>query len=158
MAEGGGLLNRYTLQRRIEGSNPSVSATPSASDKYPLLTHKPFVVLGFPAICRARVCAEGVRSRLVGPATRRLTATTPMAEPLSPGFSIIGTASRGLMPSGGNRAVSRSRRCLLFVLARALRHRGRAVYHGDEWLQPTQGPGPFWQQWNNDGQVKAGKP
>ena len=26
MAEGGGLLNRYTLQRRIEGSNPSVSA------------------------------------------------------------------------------------------------------------------------------------
>jgi hypothetical protein len=25
-AEGGGLLNRYTLQRRIEGSNPSVSA------------------------------------------------------------------------------------------------------------------------------------
>ena len=27
MAEGGGLLNRYTLQRRIEGSNPSVSAS-----------------------------------------------------------------------------------------------------------------------------------
>jgi hypothetical protein len=27
VAEGGGLLNRYTLQRRIEGSNPSVSAT-----------------------------------------------------------------------------------------------------------------------------------
>ena len=26
MAEGGGLLNRYTLLRRIEGSNPSVSA------------------------------------------------------------------------------------------------------------------------------------
>ncbi len=26
MAEGGGLLNRYTLQRRIEGSNPSGSA------------------------------------------------------------------------------------------------------------------------------------
>ena len=26
MAEGGGLLNRYTLSRRIEGSNPSVSA------------------------------------------------------------------------------------------------------------------------------------
>ena len=26
VAEGGGLLNRYTLQRRIEGSNPSVSA------------------------------------------------------------------------------------------------------------------------------------
>ena len=26
MAEGGGLLNRYTLQKRIEGSNPSVSA------------------------------------------------------------------------------------------------------------------------------------
>ena len=26
MAEGGGLLNRYTLHRRIEGSNPSVSA------------------------------------------------------------------------------------------------------------------------------------
>ena len=27
MAEGGGLLNRYTLQRRIEGSNPSGSAS-----------------------------------------------------------------------------------------------------------------------------------
>ena len=26
MAEGGGLLNRYTPSRRIEGSNPSVSA------------------------------------------------------------------------------------------------------------------------------------
>jgi hypothetical protein len=26
VAEGGGLLNRYTLLRRIEGSNPSVSA------------------------------------------------------------------------------------------------------------------------------------
>ena len=26
MAEGGGLLNRYTLQRRIQGSNPCVSA------------------------------------------------------------------------------------------------------------------------------------
>jgi hypothetical protein len=30
VAEGGGLLNRYTLQRRIEGSNPSVSASLSA--------------------------------------------------------------------------------------------------------------------------------
>jgi len=29
VAEGGGLLNRYTLQRRIEGSNPSGSASPS---------------------------------------------------------------------------------------------------------------------------------
>ena len=27
MAEGGGLLNRYTLSRRIEGSNPSGSAS-----------------------------------------------------------------------------------------------------------------------------------
>src|ERR1051326_947033 len=27
VAEGGGLLNRYTLSRRIEGSNPSLSAT-----------------------------------------------------------------------------------------------------------------------------------
>ena len=27
MAEGNGLLNRHTLSRRIEGSNPSVSAT-----------------------------------------------------------------------------------------------------------------------------------
>jgi hypothetical protein len=26
VAEGGGLLNRYTLQRRIKGSNPFVSA------------------------------------------------------------------------------------------------------------------------------------
>ncbi len=33
MAEGGGLLNRYTLQRRIEGSNPSVSASPINIDK-----------------------------------------------------------------------------------------------------------------------------
>ena len=32
MAEGGGLLNRYTLQRRIEGSNPSVSARFRASE------------------------------------------------------------------------------------------------------------------------------
>ena len=32
MAEGGGLLNRYTLQRRIEGSNPSVSARFQASE------------------------------------------------------------------------------------------------------------------------------
>ena len=29
MAEGNGLLNRHTLSRRIEGSNPSVSATSS---------------------------------------------------------------------------------------------------------------------------------
>jgi hypothetical protein len=34
VAEGGGLLNRYTLSRRIEGSNPSVSA------KYRRLPHK----------------------------------------------------------------------------------------------------------------------
>jgi hypothetical protein len=27
VAEGGGLLNRYTLSRRIEGSNPSLSAS-----------------------------------------------------------------------------------------------------------------------------------
>jgi hypothetical protein len=27
VAEGGGLLNRYTFKRRIEGSNPSVSAS-----------------------------------------------------------------------------------------------------------------------------------
>jgi hypothetical protein len=27
VAEGGGLLNRYTLQRRIQGSNPCVSAS-----------------------------------------------------------------------------------------------------------------------------------
>ena len=31
VAEGGGLLNRYTLQRRIEGSNPSVSASQVAT-------------------------------------------------------------------------------------------------------------------------------
>ena len=31
MTEGGGLLNRYTLQRRIEGSNPSVSAINSSA-------------------------------------------------------------------------------------------------------------------------------
>ena len=29
VAEGGGLLNRYTLSRRIEGSNPSLSANTS---------------------------------------------------------------------------------------------------------------------------------
>ena len=28
MAEGGALLRRYTVYRRIEGSNPSLSATP----------------------------------------------------------------------------------------------------------------------------------
>ena len=32
MAEGGGLLNRYTLQKRIEGSNPSVSARTPGSE------------------------------------------------------------------------------------------------------------------------------
>ena len=32
MAEGGGLLNRYTSSRRIEGSNPSVSANVPSSD------------------------------------------------------------------------------------------------------------------------------
>ena len=32
MAEGGGLLNRYTLQRRIQGSNPCVSARFSGSE------------------------------------------------------------------------------------------------------------------------------
>ena len=32
VAEGGGLLNRYTLSRRIEGSNPSVSASAGLSD------------------------------------------------------------------------------------------------------------------------------
>jgi hypothetical protein len=31
VAEGGGLLNRYTLLRRIEGSNPSVSANKHGS-------------------------------------------------------------------------------------------------------------------------------
>ena len=30
-AEGGGLLNRYTVKSRIEGSNPSVSATAKLS-------------------------------------------------------------------------------------------------------------------------------
>src|SRR5262249_29409508 len=34
VAEGGGLLNRYTLQRRIEGSNPSVSA------RFPVANHR----------------------------------------------------------------------------------------------------------------------
>ena len=29
VAEGGGLLNRYTVISRIEGSNPSVSANPA---------------------------------------------------------------------------------------------------------------------------------
>src|SRR5262249_4767101 len=32
VAEGGGLLNRYTLQRRIQGSNPCVSARFSGSE------------------------------------------------------------------------------------------------------------------------------
>jgi hypothetical protein len=36
VAEGGGLLNRYTLQRRIEGSNPSVSANLQAMSSNPL--------------------------------------------------------------------------------------------------------------------------
>ena len=33
-AEGGGLLNRYTLSRRIEGSNPSGSAIPDRRQIY----------------------------------------------------------------------------------------------------------------------------
>ena len=36
MAEGGGLLNRYTLQRRIQGSNPCVSARFSGSESLAL--------------------------------------------------------------------------------------------------------------------------
>jgi hypothetical protein len=32
VAEGGGLLNRYTPQRRIQGSNPCVSASFSGSE------------------------------------------------------------------------------------------------------------------------------
>ena len=36
MAEGGGLLNRYTLSRRIEGSNPSVSAIPPLASEMPV--------------------------------------------------------------------------------------------------------------------------
>jgi hypothetical protein len=36
VAEGGGLLNRYTLQRRIEGSNPSVSASSPNHQASPL--------------------------------------------------------------------------------------------------------------------------
>jgi hypothetical protein len=35
VAEGGGLLNRYTLSRRIEGSNPSVSASSRGSARPP---------------------------------------------------------------------------------------------------------------------------
>ena len=34
MAEGGGLLNRYTVKSRIEGSNPSVSAIDSIPDTW----------------------------------------------------------------------------------------------------------------------------
>src|SRR5271169_2718648 len=48
VAEGGGLLNRYTLQRRIEGSNPSVSASLSggaASVSKPTLIGRRRVVL-----------------------------------------------------------------------------------------------------------------
>ena len=33
MAEGGGLLNRYTVKSRIEGSNPSVSASRFAESR-----------------------------------------------------------------------------------------------------------------------------
>ena len=36
VAEGGGLLNRYTLQRRIQGSNPCVSARFSGSESLAL--------------------------------------------------------------------------------------------------------------------------
>ncbi len=32
MAEGGGLLNRYTVQSRIKGSNPFLSATLLGAD------------------------------------------------------------------------------------------------------------------------------
>jgi hypothetical protein len=36
VAEGGGLLNRYTLSRRIEGSNPSLSASRHRTPRPPL--------------------------------------------------------------------------------------------------------------------------
>jgi hypothetical protein len=39
VAEGGGLLNRYTAQSRIEGSNPSVSATSSRPLRSPPPAH-----------------------------------------------------------------------------------------------------------------------
>jgi hypothetical protein len=42
VAEGGGLLNRYTLSRRIEGSNPSLSASevPGAATGMALHLHE----------------------------------------------------------------------------------------------------------------------
>ena len=56
MAEGGGLLNRYTLLRRIEGSNPSVSArdTPGKPSKIgpkPLLSPYKYGAIVVSGLC-----------------------------------------------------------------------------------------------------------
>ena len=50
MAEGGGLLNRYTPQRRIEGSNPSVSAREARPNQNQFQNHWPrqLTIAGFP--------------------------------------------------------------------------------------------------------------
>jgi hypothetical protein len=59
VAEGGGLLNRYTLQRRIEGSNPSVSA-------------KSFVESLFSRVPQNLICALGVAAGLGRAAAKAL--------------------------------------------------------------------------------------
>src|SRR5215467_1303311 len=52
VAEGGGLLNRYTLQRRIEGSNPSVSAKIEKPGVESPLTRVPQkLICGAAAVC-----------------------------------------------------------------------------------------------------------
>ena len=48
MAEGNGLLNRHTLLRRIEGSNPSVSAINVRKFRFVLFLHAS--KLGFSAL------------------------------------------------------------------------------------------------------------
>ena len=71
MAEGGGLLNRYTLQRRIEGSNPSVSAS-ARSSRLPAvqaLDHG------------ARASVLGIKSQIL---RRIIDARMASCEPLKP--------------------------------------------------------------------------
>ena len=45
MAEGGGLLNRYTLSRRIVGSNPILSATCPRESVLPIRLRPDFLVV-----------------------------------------------------------------------------------------------------------------
>jgi hypothetical protein len=55
VAEGGGLLNRYTFKRRIEGSNPSVSANNLVFSIAYMMISRPFPNLSPLRAAAARV-------------------------------------------------------------------------------------------------------